>query len=233
MSVQLTNAHVFPPVWQADASGLLAWGGDLSVARLVLAYRSGIFPWYSEGSPILWWAPDPRCVLFPRKLHVTASTARIVRRGDLEVRADTAFDHVIAHCRRVPRAGQSGTWITAAMETAYRHLHREGYAHSVEVWQRERGLVGGLYGVSLGAMFFGESMFSVEPNMSKVALLRLVDHLTANDFQCVDCQVESQHLLRLGAECIPRAAFQDLLAEALNVPTRKGAWTRMFVARDG
>lgn len=204
--------------------GLLAWGGDLSPKRLLAAYQRGIFPWYSEGQPILWHSPDPRFVLLPPQLHVPRSLKKAMNRGTYQVRYDTAFASVIAACGKVPRPGQHGTWITYDMERAYVELHRLGYAHSVESWAGDQ-LVGGLYGVALGAAFFGESMFSLAPDASKVAFATVTGLLQKWGFELIDCQVETEHLSRFGAEHWPRSRYIEALQRALQVPTRQGPWT--------
>lgn len=204
--------------------GLVAWGGDLTPRRLLAAYRRGIFPWYSEGQPILWHSPDPRFVLEPSRIHVPRSLKKVMGRGTYQVRYDTAFQAVIAACARVPRPGQRGTWITREMERAYLELYRQGYAHSVESWSGGE-LCGGLYGVSLGAAFFGESMFALAPDASKVAFAHLAQRVHGWGFQLIDCQVETEHLARFGAEHWPRERFLEALARALQAPTRQGPWT--------
>lgn len=206
----------FPPVEQAlaEPDGLLCAGGDLSSARLLEAYRRGIFPWYSTGQPILWWSPDPRAVLRPESLKVSRSLARTLRRGALRTTLDSHFDSVIAACGDA-RLRPEGTWISAEMRQAYNRLHASGHAHSVETWLGER-LVGGVYGVALGRVFFGESMFSLVPDASKVALVRLCAELRARQYRLVDCQVESPHLASLGAEPMPRRQFTALLAEEID-----------------
>lgn len=219
----LTEKLTFPPPHMATAEGLLAVGGDLGRERLLLAYRQGIFPWYSDGEPILWWSPDPRLVIYPRKIHISRSLNRTLRRKQFQVTADQAFDRVIRHCARVPRRQGQGTWITSAMEAAYCDLHEFGVAHSVEVWEQEQ-LVGGLYGISLGNAFFGESMFSYRADASKVALVILSRLLTSWGFDLIDCQVTSAHLVRLGALEIPRHRFLEELTQALKQPTRRGVW---------
>ncbi len=213
----------FPHPEDSDPSGLLAIGGDLLPARLLLAYASGIFPWYSDGQPILWHSPDPRAVLLPSALHVSRSLRKSLRRGRFEVRLDTAFDGVVAHCARVPRGLGEGTWITREMRAAYGRLHDEGFAHSAETWAEGR-LVGGLYGVSLGSAFFGESMFALETDASKVAFVVLVRQLERWGFQLVDCQMETPHLARFGAEPWPRARFLRTLRSCLESETRRGRW---------
>ncbi|MCE9614696.1 MAG: leucyl/phenylalanyl-tRNA--protein transferase [Lentisphaerae bacterium] len=215
MKVYRLNRDVaFPPVTEAEPDGLLAVGGDLSPARLLLAYRSGIFPWYEAGVPIFWWSPDPRYVLFPHDLKVSSSLGRVVRNGPFTVTFDRDFAAVMSHCGRVPRKDQEGTWITPEMEAAYGELHRLGHAHSVEVWHDER-LVGGLYGVELGRVYFGESMFMLEPNASKVGFVRLVEALVARGCTLIDCQVHTAHLERFGACYLPRAEFLKRLAAGL------------------
>jgi leucyl/phenylalanyl-tRNA--protein transferase len=219
----LTERLVFPPISRAEPEGILAAGGDLSVERLLLAYRSGIFPWYSEGEPILWWSPDPRCVLFPDRLKISDSMKRVLKSGRFRVTFDRAFRRVMGQCKTVRRKGQAGTWITGDMLEAYSRLHDAGYAHSVETWL-DGDLVGGLYGVSLGRAFFGESMFTRGPNASKAAFVELVRRLKSLDFTLVDCQVRTEHLVSLGAEEISRARFLDLVGEALEKDTLQGSW---------
>ncbi|WP_035727090.1 leucyl/phenylalanyl-tRNA--protein transferase [Eisenibacter elegans] len=213
----------FPPVELADEDGILALGGDLSQERLLLAYRSGIFPWYSQGDPIIWWSPNPRFVLYPKNLKVSKSMRTILRQGRFRVSFDQAFEQVIGACRHIPRSGQYGTWITDEMLQAYLDLHHQGYAHSVEVWQDEQ-LVGGLYGVSMGRVFFGESMFSKVSNASKAGFLTLTQKLAQLDFQLIDCQVHTTHLESLGAIHIPRTTFVQQLHHLLRIPTWRGNW---------
>jgi leucyl/phenylalanyl-tRNA--protein transferase len=219
---RLDDRLVFPPADYAE-DGLLAVGGDLSPERLVLAYSQGIFPWYEEGQPILWHSPDPRMVLLPHELKVTRSLRKTLRKGVYDVRLDTAFEDVIGACASTPRPGQDGTWITRGMKRAYAELHRRGVAHSVEAWLQGR-LVGGLYGVSLGAAFFGESMFAHEPDASKVAFVRIVEQLHAWGIGLVDCQVHTEHLERFGATEWPRTRYLLALEDALAHPTRQGRW---------
>lgn len=214
---------LFPDFKYADADGLLAVGGDLSPERLIEAYANGVFPWYNEGNPLLWWAPDPRMVLFPEKFIVRKSLRQTLRKGIFRVTFDTAFERVIAACAQAPRAKQEGTWITREMMQAYIHLHELGFAHSVECWQQEQ-LVGGLYGVSLGAAFFGESMFHRVSDASKVAFYHLVEKLKEWDFELIDAQMETDHLKRLGAENISRGSFSQKLDHCLEQPTRRGKW---------
>lgn len=216
--------NAFPDIEQAAAEpeGLLAAGGDLSRERLLHAYCHGIFPWYEDGQPILWWSPDPRCVLLPEKLHIARRLRRFLRQSPFDVSFNESFDEVVAGCAG-NRLGQQGTWITAEMSEAYRALHRDGWAHSVEIWNG-RALVGGLYGVAIGAAFFGESMFSRETNASKTAMLALCRQLTANNFRLFDCQVVSPHLLTLGAEVVTRAEFRSMLEIACREPTPFTTW---------
>ena len=204
-----TPAHAFPDPERAldEPNGLLAAGGDLSPERLLHAYRLGVFPWYSAGQPILWWSPDPRAVLFPERMRVSRSLRKTLRQGRFRVTVDTAFREVMDACA-APRPGSDGTWITPEMLAAYTRLHSLGWAHSVECW-RDGRLAGGLYGVAMGRVFFGESMFSRESDASKVALA----HLSGQGYRLIDCQVESEHLARLGAEPVPRRTFRALLDE--------------------
>ncbi len=220
---RLSARLAFPPPALADESGLLAVGGDLSPERLLLAYSLGIFPWYSEGLPILWYSPDPRLVLEAGDLVVSRSLEKTIRRGRYRVTLDTAFDRVIRACAAVPRPGQQGTWITEDMERAYGLLHELGYAHSAETWLDDQ-LVGGLYGVSLGTAFFGESMFARADDASKVAFVTLVEQLVRWGIDLVDCQVHTEHLARFGAAEWPRERFLSRLADALEQPTRGGRW---------
>ncbi|UVT17827.1 MAG: leucyl/phenylalanyl-tRNA--protein transferase [Nitrospira sp.] len=214
----------FPSVNQASPEGLLAVGGDLRPARLLEAYRQGIFPWYNQDEPILWWSPDPRAVLFPAHLHVPRSLNRSLRRNVFTVTLDTSFRRVMEQCAGPrPQSPGGGTWITGAMLDAYTQLHELGFAHSVETWHGEC-LVGGLYGVALGGAFFAESMFTVVDDASKVALVRLVQQLRDWDFQLIDCQQSSPHVTRFGAEEIPRADFISHLDQALALPDRRGRW---------
>lgn len=219
----LSEALVFPSPRLASREGLLAIGGDLSEERLLLAYRMGIFPWYSDDEPVLWWSPDPRLVLYPREFHVSRSLAKVIRRGDFAVSVDRAFERVMRECAAVHSRGGEGTWIVPDMIAAYCRLHRSGYAHSVEVWQEDR-LAGGVYGVSLGRCFFGESMFTRVPNASKVALAHLVSFLRAEGCELIDCQVTTGHLQRLGAREIPREVYLEELQRCLQAPTRSGRW---------
>lgn len=209
----------FPPLTKAmrDPNGLLAAGGDLSADRLVQAYRHGCFPWFCEGQPILWWSPDPRTVLFPEELHVSRSMAKLLRQQRYQVSFDRDFKAVIQACAG-PRRDADGTWITDDMQNAYTELHARGHAHSVEVWDNGE-LVGGLYGLAMGQLFFGESMFSRADNASKFGFVTLVKHLQAWGFVLIDCQMPTPHLESLGARSIPRQQFADYLRDHLDQPT--------------
>ncbi|MDA0281389.1 MAG: leucyl/phenylalanyl-tRNA--protein transferase [Proteobacteria bacterium] len=206
----------------ADPNGLLAAGGDLSPKRLIEAYSSGIFPWFEQGQPVLWWSPDPRMVLFPEDLRVSKSLQKVLNKSLYTVTLDEAFAEVIAYCAQ-PRGDSPGTWITDDMQTAYTQLFEAGHAHSVEVW-RDGDLVGGLYGVALGQLFFGESMFSFESNASKIALVNLVKQLQEWNYKLIDCQVSSEHLESLGAIEISREEFRQQLHELLPRPGKVAPW---------
>jgi leucyl/phenylalanyl-tRNA--protein transferase len=220
---QLTETPLFPPPELAREDGLLAVGGDLSIPRLLRAYRSGIFPWYSPGDPILWWSPNPRLVLFPDEFHISKRLARTIRQNIFEVTFDTAFKEVITNCAQVRTQSGEGTWIDESMQQAYCKLHEIGYGHSVECWQDGK-LVGGLYGIAIGSIFFGESMFSLVSNSSKVAVTTLVEHLKKKKFDLIDCQIGTPHLQSLGAREITGAEFNELLAKAVNKPSRQEHW---------
>jgi leucyl/phenylalanyl-tRNA---protein transferase len=220
---RLPREVIFPDPELAEPDGLLAVGGDLSPERLLAAYAAGIFPWYKEENPILWWSPDPRLVLEPEALHVPRSLRRTMRRGAYRVTADVAFEAVIRRCAERDRPGQQGTWITSPMIDAYVRLHRLGFAHSFEAWEGDT-LAGGLYGVSLGAAYFGESMFADRPDASKVAFAASVEWLASRGVGLVDCQLRTEHLVRFGAHEIPRRVFLERLAKALDAPTRRGRW---------
>jgi len=223
LSANLSDLR-FPPVDLASPEGLLAVGGDLRPERLLEAYRHGIFPWYNDDQPILWWSPHPRTVLFPDKLHISGSLKRSLRPGLFSVTLDRCFGEVMQHCAEPrPQYPDGGTWITAEMLEAYARLHELGYAHSVETWQ-EGQLVGGLYGVALGGAFFAESMFTRASDASKVALVSLVRQLQAWGFRLMDCQQSSAHVTALGAEAIPRRNFLDHLTAALAMTERRGRW---------
>ena len=214
---------VFPPPEAAEPDGLLAVGGDLAPERLLLAYTQGIFPWYEEGLPILWHSPDPRMVLLPGELRVSRSLRKVMGRAPFELSLDRAFEAVVRACAERERPDQTGTWITAEMSAAYLRLHELGYAHSVEAWS-EGELVGGLYGVSLGRSFFGESMFAWRSDASKVAFVHLVQQLLRWGFDLIDCQVHTEHLERFGASEWPRSDFLEALATSLESETRCGGW---------
>ncbi len=220
---RLPDDNIFPPPHLSDANGLLAVGGDLSESRLIKAYSMGIFPWYSEEDPILWWSPDPRLVLFPDELKISRSLRQSLNRKTFKVTMDQAFDSVIRQCATVHSQDEGDTWITEDMINAYINLHHAGYAHSVESWS-EGELLGGLYGVSIGSAFFGESMFTKVSNASKIAFVSLVHQLINWSFSLIDCQVTTHHLKSLGAREIPRSDFFEKLALALDAPTRKGFW---------
>jgi len=221
---QLSDDLIFPSPYLASKEGLLAIGGDLSPKRLLLAYSNGIFPWYSEGEPILWWSPDPRLVLYPAELNVSRSLKKVLKQDIFKVTLDRAFQDVIAECARVRQENHEGTWIVDDMVQAYCRLHESGFAHSFEVWHDNR-LAGGLYGVSLGKCFFGESMFTRITNASKVAMVALVEHLQQLNFDFIDCQITTAHLTRFGAREVSRANYLDELAEALKAATLKGKWS--------
>jgi len=211
-----------PNLALAEPSGLLAAGGDLSPTRLLTAYRQGIFPWYDEDQPILWWSPDPRLVLFPTQLHISRSLRKRLRKKIYQVTLDQSFPEVVQACAG-PRRNTADTWITPEIQTAYIRLHRMGYAHSVETWQDNK-LVGGLYGLSIGRVFFGESMFSLYTDASKVAFIYLCHQLQRWNFPLIDCQVQTEHLQRLGAHTIPRDDFLRYLNQLAHVPSLKGRW---------
>ncbi|MCO4769498.1 MAG: leucyl/phenylalanyl-tRNA--protein transferase [Deltaproteobacteria bacterium] len=219
----LPDEFLFPDPREADDSGLIAVGGDLHPERVLRGYAAGIFPWYSEGQPILWHSPDPRFILEIGDLKVSRSLKQRLRKRPFVLRMDTAFEQVIDACARSPRPGQDGTWITSAMRDAYVRLHEEGFAHSVEAWEGDI-LVGGLYGVSLGSVFFGESMFAQRPDASKVAFACFVRELRRWGFNLLDSQVYTDHLARFGAKEVPRSAYLRQLRKSLRAPTRRGVW---------
>ena len=220
---QLPEEPLFPDPEMAEPDGLLAVGGDLSANRLLLAYSQGIFPWYSEGHPILWWSPNPRMLLFPKDFKRSKSLNRTVQSDKFQIKFDTNFEEVIDHCSKTSRKNQPGTWITEEMKNAYINLHKLGFAHSVETYLDEK-LVGGLYGISLGGVFFGESMFHLVTDASKVALWHLVERTMEWDFDFIDVQQDTEHLRSLGAINIDRKKFLILLGESLRKETRKGNW---------
>ena len=223
---RLSEEILFPDPSLAERDGLLAVGGDLSTDRLLLAYESGIFPWYNEDEPILWFSPNPRCVLFPKSLKVSKSMRQVLRKEEFEITYDQAFSEVIEACAQIPRHGQAGTWITSEMKEAYIRLHKEGYAHSAEAWQDGK-LVGGLYGVSLGNAFFGESMFARKSNASKAAFITFVNMLENKGFAMIDCQTPTRHLASLGAVNMRRSDFLVLLRNCLRKETLRGSWSNM------
>jgi leucyl/phenylalanyl-tRNA--protein transferase len=220
----LTDKIAFPPPHLASKEGLLAVGGDLSRKRLLLAYRMGIFPWFSDDEPVLWWSPDPRLVLYPHEIKVSRTLKKIISKGIFKVTMDTAFVQVITQCAQIRLQNNQGTWIVEEMIDAYCELHESGFAHSVEAWCQGE-LAGGLYGVSLGKCFFGESMFTRISNASNVTLVKLVEYLNALSFDMIDCQITTQHLLRFGAREIPRIKFLKQLEESLKASTKKGKWS--------
>lgn len=219
------NDYEFPPPHLAldEPNGLLAAGGDLSPKRVLAAYRQGIFPWFNPGEPILWWSPSPRTVIYPTQLHISRSLRKTLRQKLYRVTLDLVFGQVMRACAQ-PRVGAQGTWISPEIIAAYTELHRQGFAHSVEVWRGEE-LVGGLYGIALGRMFFGESMFSRADNASKVGFAHLVRQLIDWEFQLIDCQVANDHLFSLGAVEIPRDSFQQMLLDFTQRPALPGPWT--------
>lgn len=217
----LGNELIFPHPSLREPDGLLAFGGDLSPERLLLAYRWGIFPWFNEGSPVLWWWLSPRMVLRPSEIHVSRSLQKTMNKGRFRVTINQHFREVMLHCAGIPRKGQDGTWITGDMLEAYTRLHSLGFAHSVEV-SDETGLVGGIYGVALGHIFFGESMFSAKPNMSKVALVFLSRHLASKGFQWIDCQQDTRHLRSMGATLMDETEFLSVLRENQEFMFRQG-----------
>jgi len=219
----LTDELRFPPPEGASAEGIVAVGGDFRPERLLLGYAQGIFPWPSDGLPLLWFSPDPRFVLPPARAHIPRSLRKRLRKCPYEIRFDTAFGSVIRACAEARRPGQRGTWIIDELVEGYEALHALGFAHSIEAW-RDGELMGGLYGVGLGRMFFGESMFAREPDASKCAFAVLLAQLVAWHFQLIDCQVHTEHLERFGAEEWPRAAFLSTLRTAVGAETRRGRW---------
>jgi len=224
MSIYLLPPEpIFPPVDEAEEDGLLAIGGDFSVDRLLNAYASGIFPWFVHEGDIFWYSPDPRMVLFPGKLKVTRSLQRVINSGKFEIRFDHDFESVIRGCAGVSRSHEPDTWISEEFITGFTELHRKGFAHSVETYFNGE-LAGGLYGVSLGRAFFGESMFFSRPDASKVALVHLVERITEWGFSFIDCQVDTEHFRKLGAEMIRRENYMELLNQAIKHPTKRGSW---------
>lgn len=221
---ELNDDFIFPPVEHAEEDGLLAVGGDLLPQRLLTAYTVGIFPWYSAEDPIMWWSPDPRLVLYPEDLRISKSMKQVFRKEQFKITFDTDFKTVIDQCSKVPRRGQDGTWITTEMKMAFQRLHELGFAHSVEVWENEK-LVGGLYGLSVGRVYFGESMFMKVSNASKAGFIQLVSGLKQLDFGLIDCQVRTNHLVSLGAVEITRQEFIKQLSHGLRYQSLRGKWT--------
>jgi leucyl/phenylalanyl-tRNA---protein transferase len=221
---QLSDDLIFPAAEHANSDGLLAIGGDLSPARLLLAYERGIFPWYNKNEPILWWSPDPRFILHLDKLHISKSMKKLLKKNVYQITFDTAFEDVVKNCSTIKRTHQKGTWITKEMITAYKNLHDMGAAHSAEAWCNGE-LCGGIYGVSLGGCFFGESMFSKKDNASKFAIIKLIEKLKKNKFAILDCQIYSDHLKSLGAEEVPRTEFLQTLKTELLKKSIHGSWT--------
>ncbi len=219
----LSEENIFPPIDLAEPNGILAVGGDLSAERLLSAYSRGIFPWFSDDSPIIWWSPDPRFVIFPGDVYMSKSMRQVLRRGDFTITIDREFDEVVRQCS-MPRKHEDGTWITSEMMKAYGHLHSMGYAHSIEAWS-DGELAGGLYGVSLGRCFFGESMFSKKSNASKATFITLAAALKKLDFDIIDCQVYTAHLESLGAIDIPREDFIDIVESSLEKEGITGNWS--------
>ncbi|MFC2111456.1 leucyl/phenylalanyl-tRNA--protein transferase [Bacteroidota bacterium] len=220
---QLTKELIFPNPNEAIDEGLLAVGGDLSEERVLLAYSHGIFPWYSNDDPIMWWSPNPRLVLFPDKLKISKSLKQKIKKGVFDIKFDTNFEEVIEHCSKVPRGEQDGTWITEEMKQAYINLYKKGFAHSVETYFDGK-LVGGLYGLSLGNMFFGESMFHLITDASKIAFYYLVEKISEWDFDLIDCQVKTEHLISLGGEEISREQYLELLSDSVKRESKVGKW---------
>ena len=221
---ELKSAHIFPDARVAGKEGLLAFGGDLNPNRILKAYRNGIFPWFNPEDPILWWSPDPRMLLYPKDFKTSKSFKRVLRNKGFEVRFDTNFEAVITYCGDVPREGQDGTWLTKEMKEAYIELHDMGFAHSVETYYKGE-LVGGLYGLALGRGFFGESMFSLMPNASKVSIKALSSICAKKSYDFIDCQIETPHLIKWGAKLVERETFLDELEVTLEKSTDFGSWS--------
>ncbi len=225
MLFRIPERHVFPKPELAEPSGLLGVGGDLHPERLLLAYRAGIFPWFSEGQPILWWSPDPRMVLPVAELEVPRSLGKVIRQRRYTITLDQAFEQVLRGCATSPRPGQNGTWLTDDMVAAYVALHARGFAHSVEAWDQAGELVGGLYGVAVGRLYCGESMFARAPDASKVAFVHLVRQLERWSMPLVDCQIHTAHLARFGAREVPRERYLADVNELIDGPERPGPWS--------
>jgi len=222
---RLSKKLEFPPAWLARSDGLLCIGGDLSPERLVLAYKNGIFPWFSKDEPILWWSPDPRLILLPQNIKISKSLNKKIKKNTYRVTVDTAFEQTIRSCAKPRKNEHEGTWLVDEMVDSYIKLHTLGYAHSIETW-RKNELVGGLYGICLGKSFFGESMFSSESDVSKIALVALSNHLKKHEFDLIDCQVTTNHLLSLGAIEISRNAFLDIILESVKKKEDINTWSQ-------
>jgi len=222
---RLSSRLEFPPAWLARSDGLLCIGGDLSCERILLAYQNGIFPWFSDNEPILWWSPDPRLVLYPSEIRISKSLRKTLKKNRFRITINQAFEQTISACSQPRKDPNEGTWLVEEMKDAYIELHCQGHAHSVETWHQDR-LVGGLYGVAMGCVFFGESMFSLESDASKSALVALARHLYAHGFDFIDCQVTTDHLCRMGAVEIPRNRFLDLLGRSIIRQPVSGVWER-------
>jgi len=220
---RLSKRLDFPPAWLARSDGLLCIGGDLTPERLLLAYENGIFPWFSKDEPILWWSPDPRLILFPKNIRISKSLNKKIKKNIYSVTMDKAFEKTIRSCAKPRKNGHEGTWLVDEMVDSYIKLHTLGYAHSIETWRKNK-LVGGLYGVCLGKSFFGESMFSFESDASKIALVALSNHLEKQDFDLIDCQVTTDHLLSMGAIEIARNSFLDLILESVKKKEGVNIW---------
>lgn len=220
---RLSSRLEFPPAWLARSDGLLCIGGDLSCERILLAYQNGIFPWFSDNEPILWWSPDPRLVLYPSEIRISKSLRKTLKKKRFRITINQAFEQTISACSQPRKDPNEGTWLVEEMKDAYIELHCQGHAHSVEAWHQDR-LVGGLYGVAMGCVFFGESMFSLESDASKAALVALARHLNTHGFDFIDCQVTTDHLCRMGAVEIPRNRFLDLLGRSIIRQPVSGVW---------
>ncbi|MGM0393202.1 MAG: leucyl/phenylalanyl-tRNA--protein transferase [Thermodesulfobacteriota bacterium] len=220
---RLSSRLEFPPAWLARSDGLLCIGGDLSCERILLAYQNGIFPWFSDNEPILWWSPDPRLVLYPSEIRISKSLRKTLKKNRFRITINQAFEQTISACSQPRKDPNEGTWLVEEMKDAYIELHCQGHAHSVEAWHQDR-LVGGLYGVAMGCVFFGESMFSLESDASKAALVALARHLNTHGFDFIDCQVTTDHLCRMGAVEIPRNRFLDLLGRSIIRQPVSGVW---------
>ncbi|MFO7988582.1 MAG: leucyl/phenylalanyl-tRNA--protein transferase [Desulfotignum sp.] len=220
---RLSSRLEFPPAWLARSDGLLCIGGDLSCERILLAYQNGIFPWFSDNEPILWWSPDPRLVLYPSEIRISKSLRKTLKKNRFRITINQAFEQTISACSQPRKDPNEGTWLVEEMKDAYIELHCQGHAHSVEAWHQDR-LVGGLYGVAMGCVFFGESMFSLESDASKAALVALARHLNTHGFDFIDCQVTTDHLCRMGAVELPRNRFLDLLGRSIIRQPVSGVW---------